>query len=426
MNFEYKEKALNWQGADLTRLCAEISQELQNTYAYSGPYFLYHEGVLKERLEKLVNGLPSHCRYYYSVKSLSNISVLKKIAAYPSFGLDVVSGGEILRGILAGYKGEQMVFAGVGKTEKEIVLGLQKNIRSFHVESLSEMRKIARTAISLGKVANVALRVNPDIEVDTHKYITTGKEENKFGISAREIDEALEIIKESASLKLVGLQCHFGSQILDARPYRKALDFLIAMAKDVESKLGVKPEYLSLGGGFGIDYTTPNGNAKEFPIEELNKALADYDGLPYELCFEPGRFISAYSGILVTRILYIKEKTDFSIAICNAGISELIRPALYGSEHPILPLERKEGADKTYDYVGPICESTDFIQMKVDTPPVEEGDEVAVLHSGAYAAVMSSNYNTRALAPEIITDGKSFKIIRKPQQVSELLNLEDV
>ncbi|MES0491092.1 MAG: diaminopimelate decarboxylase [Leptospirales bacterium] len=425
MYFKYKDNQLYWKDESLDSINKHAQKILLKRYNYRGPYFLYHNDILEERLDILSGHFPES-KLFYSVKSLSNIHILKKIREKENFGIDVVSGGEILRGLQAGFPGSRMVYAGVGKTENEIVLGLQNGIKSFHVESLSEIQQISEIASILDISTQITIRLNPDIGVDTHEYIKTGKEENKFGISERELAKAMRLISESDNLSIIGLQVHLGSQIMNIEPYLDGLEFLKEKAVAIESYLQEKLEYLSLGGGFGIDYDYifSNEKGKNFPIEKLSKEI-NSQKLPWRVDFEPGRFLTGYTGILVSQIQYIKSKKGYDIAIIDSGMSELIRPALYKVSHPILPLNRSGSSQYEYDVVGPICESGDFFAKKHKMPIVEEKDFLAVLHTGAYSSVMSSNYNSRPLIPELFITDIGLKVIRRPQRPEELYHLEE-
>ncbi|MDH4263642.1 MAG: diaminopimelate decarboxylase [Spirochaetia bacterium] len=425
MYYEYDNNNLFWKNSNLNNLCREIENNLKSLYNYSGPYFLYHEKIIQDRLERFEKNF-SESRFYYSVKSLSNINILKLIKKFKTFGLDVVSGGEIQRGLEAGFKGSEMVYAGVGKKEDEIKLGLNCNLKSFHVESISEIRQIEQVAAREGVKGPITLRLNPDIAVDTHKYIMTGVEDSKFGINALELNEAVSILRDSKHLRLMGLQIHLGSQILDTNVYMKGLDFLDKIAQEIESSLGIKIEYVSLGGGFGIDYNSvfTTDSAKEFSLSELSKQILQRKNTGRRIDFEPGRFISAHSGLLLAHVLYIKPRKDYSIAITDAGMNELIRPALYGAKHRILTLKNPSGSMNNYDIVGPICESSDFFAKKIAMSTLKEGDSIVIAHAGAYGSVMSSNYNSRPYVPEFLLDGENFSLIRKPQNIQDIYSLE--
>jgi diaminopimelate decarboxylase len=425
MYYKYDNNRLCWHNSDLTKLCPKIELSLKNTYDYTGPYFLYHENILHERLGLFDKNF-SNSRFYYSVKSLSNTHILRLIRQYKSFGLDVVSGGEIERGLEAGFGGSDMVYAGVGKTEDEIKLGLNCNLKSFHVESVSEIRQIERVSAREGVKGPITLRLNPDIAVDTHKYIMTGVEDSKFGINADELVEAISILRKSKNLKLMGLQIHLGSQIIDVNVYIKGLDFLERIASEVESALNLKIEYVSLGGGFGIDYNSvfTTDPTVEFPLVDLSKLVNQRKTTRRRIDFEPGRFISAHSGLLLAHVLYLKPRKDYTIAIVDAGMSELIRPALYEAKHRIFTLSDHSSEMKDYDIVGPICESSDFFAKKIPINILNEGDRIVVAHTGAYGSVMSSNYNSRPYVPEFLLEEDNFRLIRKPQRIQDIYSLE--
>ena len=429
MSFSYQENQLNWGSTeynyDLSKFLSSVDDELIEKYSYRGPYYLYNAELLKERLSLLERSLPTST-FYYSVKSLSNINILKIIAQFSSFGVDVVSVGELIRSLESGFSPKEIVFAGVGKVDHEIIRALQVGIKSFHVESLQEIYAIERLASELKLEARIAFRINPGITVDTHEYITTGKDESKFGISASELPKAFEIVSSYKYIKLVGLQTHLGSQLLSIEPYAKSISFLAKIVeKYTENMKDVS--YLSLGGGFGIDYDAMlNCPSAEFNLAELNEAIKVLQNYDLKIDFEPGRFISAYVGALITNVTYLKEKPNFKIAICDAGMSELIRPALYRSKHPLLPIVLHSAEKQKYDIVGPICESADFFAKQIDLPELRVGDQLVIGNAGAYGSVMSSNYNTRPLVPEVLLHDGKFSIIRKPQTYQDLLDLEKV
>lgn len=418
--FAYKNNQLHWSGQNLISLTAQAEQALLREYDYSGAFYCYNMGVFQERLNLLQHELPNH-KFFYSVKSQSHLRFLKEIQKHDTFGLDVVSGGELYRAKAIEFDPKRIVFAGVGKTAKEIQMGLILGIRGFHVESIAELKKIAEVAESMRVTAPVALRLNPDIDVDTHDYIKTGKQENKFGISLGEYNEAFRLCRELPSLELIGLQSHLGSQIQDVSVYVKALQKLLEIKETVDGKV----QYISLGGGFGIDYefTPDKSKPDEFSPARLKEALRPFEGNELEIDFEPGRFISAYAGIIVCHVLYTKDKDGFSIAITDAGMNDLIRPALYGAKHPILT----GGASKDlrlWDVVGPVCESGDFFAKKISLPPLGEGQHLYILHAGAYGSVMASNYNSRGLLPAVLIDGDELEIISRPQYYSDLITQE--
>lgn len=433
MYFSYRDQNLFWQETNLALVTRAIENQLQQEYCYQGAYYLYHLGILRERLGSLTLELPN-ADFYYSVKSLSNINILKEINKLKNFGLDVVSFGEIKRGLSAGFSARQIVFAGVGKTAQEMENALRLGIKSFHVESLSELNVLATVCRKLGCNASLALRLNPDLEAETHHYIATGKKENKFGLSARDLPLALQTIRNESLLNLVGLQAHVGSQIKNTRTHIELLKVLLAKAREL-TQSGFTLEYLSLGGGFGVDYEHDFANhptLEEFHLSELAQGMATLTAnTPWKISFEPGRFVSAYAGMLVTHVLYLKEKEGFQIAVVDAAMNDLIRPALYDAKHPLAPLRQRGEETSLYDVVGPVCESGDFFRKAVRLPALREKDTLFILHTGAYGASMSSRYNSRRLLPEVLIDtntnideSSSFRVIRRPETWDEVFATE--
>lgn len=421
--YQYSDNNLFWREASLPPLIEQCSGQLAREFQYTGPFWLYQEKILTERLALLEKQLPG-CGFYYSVKSQSNLGILARIAERKSFGADVVSGGELYRALKAGFPPGKIVFAGVGKTEVEIASALDLKIRSLHVESISELRDIERIAREKELMAAVTLRLNPDVEVDTHRHITTGKEENKFGLSESDFQESLRILKSSKNLRLVGLQAHIGSQIFDAAPYIETANFIFEKYGIVKAALDYPLEYISLGGGFGVKYENLEGDAVDFDFAGLVEAIRKIFGGNIEIHFEPGRFISAPLGILLTRVRHLKERTGKTIAIIDAAMNDLIRPMLYEAYHPILPVTRRQG-QHTYDVVGPVCESTDTFATKRRLPEIHEKDWLAIGYAGAYGSCMSSNFNSRTLLPELLLlESGELQVIRKPQTLEQMLATE--
>ena len=421
--FLYSQNSLQWRGHDVSQLIERAGSLLLGQHHYTGPFWIYQQALLSERLQLLEKGLPE-CKFYFSVKSQSNLTLLSLIAGHDRFGADVVSGGELYRALKSGFEPQKIVFAGVGKSEAEIALGLDLKIRSFHVESVAELKDIERIAASKAIVGPVSLRLNPDVEVDTHRHIMTGKEENKFGLSESDFIEALSILKGSKNLKLLGLQAHIGSQIFDVAPYAKTAAYLKQKFAIVSEALGTKPEYVSLGGGFGVDYHQLEGDAVNFDFAVLEKTVHSTFGDETEIHFEPGRFISAPLGILASQVRHLKQRTGKTIAIIDAAMNDLIRPMLYEAFHPILPITRRDKIQK-YDIVGPVCESTDTFAHAREITELAENDWLAIGYAGAYGSVMSSTFNSRPLIPEVlIAENGDIRIIRKPQTIDQLLENE--
>lgn len=423
--YSYSDNQLQWNGLNLAQVLPLVADRLRRDFQYSGPFWFYQEDILNRRLRLLEEGLPG-CSFYYSVKSQSNLSLLSLIAAHSRFGADVVSGGELYRALKAGFTPDKIVFAGVGKTEAEIQAALDLQIRSFHVESTAELKDIARLASQRGVLAQVSLRLNPDVEVDTHRHITTGREENKFGLSDTDFDEAIRILKYEKNLKLVGLQAHIGSQIFAVDPYVKTARYLQAKRQLITAKLGSALEYISLGGGFGVDYKLLEGDTVSFDFESLSREVKAVFGEGMEIHFEPGRFISAPLGILASRVRHLKNRSGKVIAIIDAAMNDLIRPMLYEAYHPILPVSRRP-AEHKYDIVGPVCESTDTFASGRMLSELHENDWLAIGYAGAYGSCMSSNFNSRPLIPEVLhSAGGELRVIRKPQTLEQMLAPEMV
>ncbi len=426
MVWKYNQKVLEWNGISMQSKVDEASQLLKDKYQYNGPFYMYNSALLRERINILSTALKNYL-IYYSVKSLSNIHILKEIQKHSHVGIDVVSKGEIERGLQAGFRAEQIVFAGVGKTEEDILFAIQHNIKSIHIESLQELALIDRLSTQKQTYVNVALRINPNIFVKTHAYIRTGSGSDKFGIDYDNRKHALHIIQNSKYIRLQGFHLHLGSQLFRVKDYIKALKKILHVAEEVKKAYNHDIQYITLGGGFGIEYTNPLiDTPQEFPLSNLTKALSKIH-CDYTICFEPGRFLSAPIGILVTHVLYIKEKRNKHIAIVDAGMTDIIRPALYQAVHPVISLngDNYYSSPKTrYDIVGPICESSDFIARYILLNPIQQGDTLLILFAGAYCSVMSSQYNSRPLIPEILFDQDTVRVIRKPQNIQELIDLE--
>ncbi|MBU2591520.1 MAG: diaminopimelate decarboxylase, partial [Nitrospinae bacterium] len=351
-----------------------------------------------------------------AVKANSNLAILNRLAKLGS-GFDTVSGGEIYRALKAGAEPRKIVYAGVGKTREEIKYALESNILVFNAESTQELFAIDEVAGGLGKKAQVALRVNPDIDAATHPYITTGMKNNKFGV---DIDTALNDYKLAATLRninIIGIHQHIGSQITEGRPFVDALERVIAFADTLKAE-GINIKYLNIGGGLGITYKD------ETPLhpKELAKLLVPLlKKSGYKIIFEPGRVIAGNAGVLVTKVLYTKSSGVKNFLIVDAGMNDLIRPSIYGAHHEIVSVDRnKSGKEKVVDVVGPICESGDFIAKDRSLPIMESGDLMAVMSAGAYGFTMSSNYNSRRRAAEVLVSGDTYNIVRERESLEDL------
>lgn len=400
---------------------------------YGTPLYVYSEAALVGTLKALQTEFaevdPLVC---YSVKANSNLGLLEVMARHGS-GFDVVSGGELFRVKVAGCDTGKAVFAGVGKTDDEIRAGLEAGVLMFNVESEAELEAIARVATETGKVAPVALRVNPDVDPKTHRYISTGKKESKFGMNIERSLRLAEQARGMSSVSMIGMHMHIGSQITTVEPYAGA----VAKGVDLIAKLramGHPVAWYNMGGGFGIDYR--GGEAKS--IAEFARVIVPaVKSTGCRLAMEPGRVIAGNAGVLLSRVIYTKQSGDKRFLIQDAAMNDLIRPALYESFHRIWPASVPAGfpappADfeaaipgtEPWDVVGPVCESGDFLAKDRALPPMARGDLLAVFSAGAYGMVMASNYNTRPRAAEVLVQGKTARLVRRRETYEDLVAAE--
>lgn len=368
------------------------------------PFYFYDMALLDRTLDA-VNEASGDVRYkvHYAVKANADMPILKAVVA-KGLGADTVSGGEIQAALEAGFKPEDIVFAGVGKSDREIELALEAGISCFNVESKAELEVIAEIASRMNLVADIALRINPDIDAHTHHYITTGLAENKFGINMELLDDVLASVAKYPSVKLTGLHFHIGSQITDNAPYALLCERINALQEQFEAK-GYRLSTINVGGGLGIDYDDPDSNPipdfKSY-FDVFRKHLVLREG--QELHFELGRSIVAQCGSLITRVLYVKEGVKKRFAIVDAGFNDLIRPALYQAHHKIQNLTSTASEDEVYDVVGPICESSDVFSEDERLPLTRRGDILALRSAGAYGRIMASQYNCRPIARGVYKD----------------------
>ena len=357
----------------------------------------------------------------YAVKANSNIAILNLFARLGS-GFDIVSVGELERVLRAGGDPSKVVFSGVSKKSSEIRRALEVGIRCFNVESEPELARINAVAGEMGKIAPISLRVNPDVDAQTHPYISTGLKENKFGI---EISRAEEVYLKAAALphlNVVGIDCHIGSQLLTLSPFMDALQRVLALAERLAEQ-GVKVHHLDIGGGLGVRYR--DDQIAPTPAEYMAQLFTDERLREYEIFVEPGRAIAANAGILVTEVEFLKMAEYKNFAVIDAAMNDLIRPALYSAWHEIIPVVPREGETATYDIVGPVCETGDFLGKERDLN-IQAGDLLAVRSSGAYGFTMASNYNTRPRAVEIMVDGSAVHVIRQRETLDDLMRGESV
>ncbi len=380
------------------------------------PFYLYSENQIKENYLNFAKSFkrvkPIIC---FATKSNTNLAILKTLGKLGS-GADVVSGGELLKAIKAGIKPSKIVFSGVGKSEEELKLAISKKILLINVESESEAKLINKLAQKINKKISIGFRLNPNIDAKTHKKISTGKVENKFGISIKNFTKFYKKVNEFKNLKVEAISVHIGSQILSDVPYKKTLGVLKKIIKD----LNIKLKYVDLGGGFGINY---NKKEKKINLKNYAKLVNNLKKeLECEIIFEPGRSLVGNAGTLISKILYIKKGHKKDFVILDAGMNDFMRPALYDAVHTIVPVEKKMKINKTaLEFVGPICETTcKFATYKV-YQKLSENEFVAINDVGAYGASLSSNYNTKPLIAEILVNKNKYKIIKKKQNLLELI-----
>lgn len=383
------------------------------------PVWVYSAGWITSRLERLrqaFSGFPH--RICYSVKANSNLSILR-LFKEAGAGFDIVSAGELERVLTVGADPEQVIFSGVGKRTDEIDFALKAGIGCFNVESEAELMRLSARARLLGRIAPVSLRINPDIDARTHPYISTGLKESKFGIPLGQAFDLYRRAADDASLRITGIDCHIGSQIGEAAPLLEALDAMLALREQLQAA-GIAVSHLDLGGGLGIAYR----NEPDFDVEAYGRDIAaKVRGTNLTLLFEPGRFFVGNGGLLLTRVEYLKPgatMNDRSFAVVDAAMTELIRPALYSAFHDVVPLAPGDVPARTWDIVGPVCESGDFL-AKDRHLALAPDMLLAILSAGAYGSVQSSNYNTRPRAPEVLVSGSSFRVVRRRETLRELL-----
>lgn len=360
----------------------------------------------------------------YSVKANSNLAVLKTLARNDC-GADVVSSGELQRALKAGIPAKKIVFSGVGKTKAEIQHALNAGIWQFNVESLEELNALSNVAESMGVTAPVALRVNPDVAAGAHPNISTGKAGDKFGVAWNEAAHFYDKIQELPNVESIGIDVHIGSQIGELPPMRTAFQKTIELALQLRSK-GHQITRIDFGGGLGIPYESSDEPASPALYANLIKDLVG--DLDFEVIIEPGRVIVGNAGVLVSQIIYTKETHDQTFLILDSGLNDLIRPSLYGAHHEIIPLVDpvNSGVVKTYDIVGPICESTDKFATNRKMHSIESGEYLAIMSAGAYGAVLSSQYNSRPLIPEVLVKGKKYSVVRQRPSFEQMIELEGI
>ena len=414
-HFDYKDGEMHAENIPLSKIAAEVGTPV---YVYSTATFTRHYKVFAE------NFSDTEALVAYSVKANSNIAVLATLAKLGA-GADVVSGGELKRALIAGIPAKKIVFSGVGKTREEMEDALTAGIRVFNVESLPELRLLNEIALSMGKKAPIAFRVNPDVTAGGHDKISTGKKENKFGIAWSRAEATYSEAAKLPAIQIVGVDVHIGSQISDLAPFEKAIVKVGGLIKRLRAA-GHSITSFDIGGGLGIPYgnnTSPPPLPSEYAAM-VKRLTAD---LNVEMIFEPGRMIAGNSGILLSEVLYVKRGEDRDFLIIDAAMNDLLRPALYDAFHDMEAVKQPSlDHMETYDVVGPICESGDTFTKGREMPKLESG-ELIVLHSaGAYGAAQASQYNTRPLIPEVLVNGDEFAVIRSRPSVEDILKTESL
>jgi diaminopimelate decarboxylase len=381
------------------------------------PVFIYSKKYMVDQYKEFDNAFKGiNHSIYFSVKSNFNLNVIRTFLDLGS-GVDVNSGGELYRALKAGANPENISLANVGKLNEEIRTGLEIGVRLIKAESLSEIKRINKIAGEMNKIAPVAVRLNPDVDAKTHPYISTGLAENKFGIDSSKAEDIFHECLNMKNIKPVGIDMHLGSQITTMDPYIEAIEKMAVIYKRLQV-IGVPLQHFDLGGGIGVQYN----NEKSFTPAQLAESVKEIlQSLNCEIIFEPGRFLTANAGILVTEIQYIKKNRNKIFYIVDAAMTELLRPTLYGAYHHIQPVKMEERENITVDIVGPVCESSDFFAKKREITECSEGDKLAVMSAGAYSMVMSSNYNARRRPPEVMVEGDKFFITRNRETYEHLL-----
>ncbi|MBE8716067.1 diaminopimelate decarboxylase [Cellvibrio polysaccharolyticus] len=386
---------------------------------FGTPAYVYSRAAFTQHYLAYAEALGSHPGMVcYAIKSNSNLAILNLLARLGA-GFDIVSGGELERVLRAGGEPSRIVFSGVGKSRSEIARALEVGIFCFNVESEAELEVLSQVAVEHNTVAHVSLRVNPDVDANTHPYISTGLKENKFGIDIERAPEVYLRAKSLPGLEIKGLDCHIGSQLTQLTPFLDALDRLLLLIDQLAEK-GITISHLDLGGGLGVTYRNETPPEVSVYMAAIKEKLGDR---PLSLLFEPGRSISANAGVLLTEVMYLKPTEHKNFAVIDAAMNDNIRPALYQAWQDIRPVKARDGEKKVWDLVGPICETGDFLGKDRELA-IEPGDLLAIMSAGAYGFSMSSNYNTRGRAAEIVVDGDTAWLARERETIDDMLRGE--
>jgi diaminopimelate decarboxylase len=400
-------------------LCAEQVPLAEIARRFGTPCYVYSRAAIEAAYREYASSLRgADSLVCYSVKANSNLAVLGLLANLGA-GFDIVSGGELARVLAAGGNPRKTVFSGVGKTESEIELALDRNILCINLESEAELERVERLARRKGRRAPVAFRVNPDVDAKTHPYISTGMRENKFGVAHTDAERLYARAAALPAIEVIGIGCHIGSQLAEPAPLLAAVERLAALADRIEAA-GVRLRHIDIGGGLGIRY---KDEEQRPPREFIAGALRVLGGRRQTLIVDPGRSIVGNAGVLLTRVEYVKPGSPRSFLVIDAAMNDLIRPSLYGAWHDVRPVRESSAPPAVYDIVGPVCESADFL-AKDRSLAAGEGDLLAIMSAGAYGMAMSSNYNSRPRAAEVLVDGTESLLVRRREAVEELFALE--
>jgi diaminopimelate decarboxylase len=411
-HFQYKGDELFAEGVAVKDIVAAVGS----------PVYIYSQATLERHFKAMDDAFASTAHTIcYSVKANSNLAVLKTFINLGG-GVDIVSGGELYRALAAGVDPKKVVYSGVGKRDDEIAYALETGILLFNVESEQELDRINEVAGRIGKKAGIAIRVNPDVDPETHPYITTGLKKAKFGINIERALEQYGRAKEMANLDILGIDCHIGSQLTKVSPFVDAIKKLKRLLSGVR-EMGIDMKYLDLGGGLGIQY---NDEEPPLPADYGTSILDETRDLGLHLLFEPGRNLVGNAGILVGKCLFTKKGEEKNFVIVDAGMNDLARPALYGSFHGVQAVKKDQDGVIEGDIVGPICESGDFLVKDREFPNFRQGDLIAFMSAGAYGFTMSSNYNSRPRVAEVMVKGDSFEIIRDREKFEDLIKGERI
>lgn len=415
-HFIYTDGTLHAEDVQISEIAAQVGT----------PFYVYSTATLQRHYQVFDEALAGMDHFIcYAMKANSNMAVLR-VMAQMGAGMDVVSGGEYARAIAAGVPGEHIVFSGVGKTREEMILALNGGIRQFNIESEPELDLLNEVALSLGKVAPITVRVNPDVDAKTHAKIATGKSDNKFGIPISKARDVYAVAGAMKGVEIVGIDVHIGSQLTDLTPYETAFEKVAELTETLRAD-GHNIRRLDLGGGLGIPYERSN-TAPPLPMEYGEVVRRTVGHLGCEIEIEPGRLIAGNAGILVTSVIYRKEGEGRDFLIVDAAMNDLVRPAMYEAHHDIIPVVQSAVGTETtpHDIVGPICESGDTFAKERNMPVMQSGDLVAFRSAGAYGAVMSSEYNSRPLIPEVLVNGDQFAVVRARPTYEEMIDRDTI